>query len=42
MLARDIERLAKLQERLYAQGQWALLVVLQGMDTAGRTASSST
>jgi PPK2 family polyphosphate:nucleotide phosphotransferase len=36
MLARDIERLAKLQERLYAQHQWALLVVLQGMDTAGK------
>ena len=36
MLARDIERLAKLQERLYAHGQWALLVVLQGMDTAGK------
>ncbi|HEY2228732.1 MAG TPA: polyphosphate kinase 2 family protein [Xanthobacteraceae bacterium] len=36
MLARDIGRLAKLQERLYAQEQWALLVVLQGMDTAGK------
>lgn len=36
MLARDIERLAKLQERLYAQHKWALLVVLQGMDTAGK------
>src|SRR2546429_4692232 len=36
MLARDIEQLAKLQERLYAQHQWALLVVLQGMDTAGK------
>ena len=36
MLARDIERLAQLQERLYAHGQWALLVVLQGMDTAGK------
>jgi PPK2 family polyphosphate:nucleotide phosphotransferase len=36
MLGPDIERLAKLQERLYAQHQWALLVVLQGMDTAGK------
>jgi PPK2 family polyphosphate:nucleotide phosphotransferase len=36
MLARDSERLGKLQERLYAHGQWALLVVLQGMDTAGK------
>jgi PPK2 family polyphosphate:nucleotide phosphotransferase len=35
-IARDIERLAKLQERLYAQHKWALLVVLQGMDTAGK------
>jgi hypothetical protein len=24
-----------LQERLYAHGRWALLVVLQGLDTAG-------
>ena len=36
VLARDIEKLAKLQERLYAQHHWALLVVLQGMDTAGK------
>jgi PPK2 family polyphosphate:nucleotide phosphotransferase len=36
MLARDAERLAQLQDRLYAHGQWALLVVLQGMDTAGK------
>ncbi len=36
MLAQDIERLAKLQERLYADGRWALLVVLQGMDAAGK------
>jgi PPK2 family polyphosphate:nucleotide phosphotransferase len=36
MLTDDIERLAKLQERLYANHQWALLVVLQGMDAAGK------
>jgi PPK2 family polyphosphate:nucleotide phosphotransferase len=36
MLAQNIERLANLQERLFAHGQWALLVVLQGMDTAGK------
>jgi hypothetical protein len=35
MLAQNIERLARLQERLYAHGRWALLVVLQGLDTAG-------
>jgi PPK2 family polyphosphate:nucleotide phosphotransferase len=36
MLAQDVERLAKLQERLYADHRWALLVVLQAMDTAGK------
>jgi PPK2 family polyphosphate:nucleotide phosphotransferase len=36
MLARDVERLAKLQERLYAHDRWALLVVLQGMDASGK------
>jgi PPK2 family polyphosphate:nucleotide phosphotransferase len=36
MLARDDKRLAELQERLYADGHRALLVVLQGMDTAGK------
>jgi PPK2 family polyphosphate:nucleotide phosphotransferase len=36
MLAQDIEKLADLQKRLYAQNQWAILVVLQGMDTSGK------
>ena len=36
MLADDIKRLAELQQRLYADGRWALLVVLQGMDAAGK------
>jgi PPK2 family polyphosphate:nucleotide phosphotransferase len=36
MLAQDSKRLAKLQERLYVDGRWALLIVLQGMDTAGK------
>jgi PPK2 family polyphosphate:nucleotide phosphotransferase len=36
MLAQDDKRLAELQERLYADGRRALLVVLQGMDTAGK------
>jgi PPK2 family polyphosphate:nucleotide phosphotransferase len=35
-LERDIERLAKYQDVLYAQNTWALLVVLQAMDTAGK------
>lgn len=36
MLAQDIERLADVQKRLYADHRWAVLVVLQGMDTAGK------
>src|SRR4030088_3540922 len=35
-LVEEIERLADLQERLYAEGRWAVLVILQGMDTAGK------
>ena len=36
MLADGIRRLAGLQERLYAQDRWAVLIVLQGMDAAGK------
>ena len=36
MLAEGTKRLAELQERLYAQDRWALLVILQGIDTAGK------
>jgi PPK2 family polyphosphate:nucleotide phosphotransferase len=36
LLAADIERLFGLQERLYAEGRRALLVVLQAMDTGGK------
>jgi PPK2 family polyphosphate:nucleotide phosphotransferase len=36
MLADDVKRLSDLQERLYAQDQWAVLIVLQGMDAAGK------
>jgi PPK2 family polyphosphate:nucleotide phosphotransferase len=36
ILKADIKRLAALQENLYAQGQWALLIVLQGLDAAGK------
>lgn len=32
----DLERLAPLQERLYAEGRRALLVVLQALDAAGK------
>jgi PPK2 family polyphosphate:nucleotide phosphotransferase len=34
--ASDLERLAGLQERLFAEGTRALLVVLQGLDAAGK------
>jgi PPK2 family polyphosphate:nucleotide phosphotransferase len=36
LLAEGVKRLAKLQARLYAEHQWAILVVLQGLDTAGK------
>jgi PPK2 family polyphosphate:nucleotide phosphotransferase len=36
MLADGIERLAKLQEVLYADNRWAVLVVFQAMDAAGK------
>jgi PPK2 family polyphosphate:nucleotide phosphotransferase len=36
ILADDIKRLSSLQERLYAENKWALLIVLQGMDAAGK------
>lgn len=35
-LAQNVERLAELQEVLYAQNKYALLIVLQAMDTAGK------
>jgi PPK2 family polyphosphate:nucleotide phosphotransferase len=36
MLAAGLDRLKDLQERLYAQDRWAVLVVLQGIDAAGK------
>ncbi len=36
MLAQGIERLSALQERLYADGRWSVLIVLQAMDAAGK------
>jgi PPK2 family polyphosphate:nucleotide phosphotransferase len=35
-LAKHVEKLGKLQEHLYRSGRYALLIVLQGMDTAGK------
>ncbi len=36
MLAEGLERLSDLQQRLYAQDRWAVLIVLQGMDACGK------
>lgn len=36
MLADGIARLAELQRCLYAEGRWAVLLVFQGMDAAGK------
>ncbi len=36
MLAERIKRLEGLQQRLYADGRWAVLLVFQGMDAAGK------
>jgi PPK2 family polyphosphate:nucleotide phosphotransferase len=33
---RELERLRELQEKLYAQNRWALLLIFQGMDAAGK------
>jgi PPK2 family polyphosphate:nucleotide phosphotransferase len=35
-LGRDITRLSKLQEKLYAQRRWGLLLIFQAMDAAGK------
>ena len=36
MLQRGVELLSHLQEKLYAQDRWALLLIFQGMDAAGK------
>jgi PPK2 family polyphosphate:nucleotide phosphotransferase len=36
LLARGVERMARLQEKLAAQGQWSLLLIFQAMDAAGK------
>jgi PPK2 family polyphosphate:nucleotide phosphotransferase len=36
MVAHDVHRLAALQDKLYAQNEWAMLCVLQAMDAAGK------
>jgi PPK2 family polyphosphate:nucleotide phosphotransferase len=36
LLDTNLKRLADFQEKLYAQDRWSLLVILQGMDAAGK------
>lgn len=36
LLQEGVERLAELQERLYADNRWSVLIVLQAMDAAGK------
>ncbi len=36
LLAAGTKRLSTLQERLYAEGRWAILAILQGPDTSGK------
>jgi PPK2 family polyphosphate:nucleotide phosphotransferase len=36
LLAKGVERLSDLQERLYARDHWAILLVFQAMDAAGK------
>jgi PPK2 family polyphosphate:nucleotide phosphotransferase len=36
ILAEGIAKLADLQQRLFANGEWAVLIVFQGMDAAGK------
>jgi PPK2 family polyphosphate:nucleotide phosphotransferase len=36
VLAEGVARLEEMQERLYAHGRWAVLIVLQGIDAAGK------
>jgi len=36
MLAESVKRMSKLQEKLYAQDRWAVLLIFQAMDAAGK------
>lgn len=36
LLEAGVKRLAAMQERLYADDRWAILMILQGMDTSGK------
>src|SRR5579864_188482 len=36
LLQKDIAQLAEMQDKLYAQDQWAILLIFQAMDAAGK------
>ena len=36
LLAEDIKKMAQYQDVLYAQGEYALLIIIQAMDAAGK------
>ncbi|HKW16769.1 MAG TPA: polyphosphate kinase 2 family protein [Terriglobales bacterium] len=36
LLAKGIDDMRELQDKLYAQGRWSLLIILQAMDAAGK------
>src|SRR5438270_10017783 len=36
LLDKGLDEMRKLQDKLYAQDQWAVLIVLQAMDAAGK------
>jgi polyphosphate kinase 2 (PPK2 family) len=36
LLQQGVKRLRDQQERLYAEGRWSLLIILQAMDAAGK------
>jgi PPK2 family polyphosphate:nucleotide phosphotransferase len=36
MVKEDSKKLGKLQERMYAEGRWSVLIILQGMDASGK------
>ena len=41
LLERGVKRLSELQEKLYAQDQWAVLLIFQAMDAAGKDGTIS-
>jgi len=41
LLARGVKMMSELQERLYAQDRWSLLLIFQAMDAAGKDGTIS-